>query len=162
MRLACAVLVVTYVKKLTLTIVLSVARRIYLIGEVQTQGDLQSSVRGRLTEVVLYWYLSRPRGAVAMRQQELPRQSAASQHVHRHFGSSAISVTFRCAPDSDSVANKRERGKDSTSIYCSWLVAERGLIEPRFSCTCWFRLFAVSGSSHQGSSYRIYVCGVRL
>ena len=88
-RLACAVLVVTYVKNFTLTIVLSVSssRRIYLIGEVQTQSDFQSSVRERPKEVVLYWYLSRSRGAVAMCQQELPPQRAASQSVCRHVGS---------------------------------------------------------------------------
>ena len=57
-RLACAVLVVTYVHNLTLTIVLlSVAssRRIYSIGEVQTQSDVQSPVRVRPKEVVRYW-----------------------------------------------------------------------------------------------------------
>ena len=107
-RLACAVLVVTYVKNLTLTIVFSVAssRRIHLMGEVHTQSDFQSSVRGRPKEVVLYWYLGRSRGAVAMRQLELPPQRAASQSVCRHFGSSAISATSRCA-ESDSVAKQR-------------------------------------------------------
>ena len=51
-------LVVTYLKNLTLVIVPSVvsSRHIDLIGEVQTQSDVQSSVRGRPNEVVFYWY----------------------------------------------------------------------------------------------------------